>query len=341
MQEFKVLVRCFTYNHSNYIQDTMNGFIIQETDFPYVCAIVDDCSKDNEDVVIEDYLKENFYLGDSAETENTNDYRFIYTQHKKNKNCYFAVFLLKYNHQSVGKLKNTYLNRWISKVKYISICEGDDYWIDPYKLQKETDVLDGNNKVMLVHTGFDTVDSVGNKIYIPLYERHKKVSKSGFVLPRLLKNNYIMTLTIMFRKDFEENSLLKNIPIDYDYSRFLCAAAIGEFEYISDITGCYRITTTGAVSTRNNDIQKWRHVVTRYIAEEFCNGNIKIPKQRKVFLISLLLNAIDSQYSLYSLLKKNKQLIVLLPFAFFVKLLDSILYRCKKKYDAYSLLFGL
>ena len=49
---FKVCVRCFTFNQANYIEDAMNGFTMQQTDFPFVCCIVDDASTDEEQRVI-------------------------------------------------------------------------------------------------------------------------------------------------------------------------------------------------------------------------------------------------------------------------------------------------
>ena len=47
--KFKVCVRCFTFNQAKYIEETMNGFVMQQTDFPFVCCIVDDASTDGED----------------------------------------------------------------------------------------------------------------------------------------------------------------------------------------------------------------------------------------------------------------------------------------------------
>ncbi len=59
---FMVNVSCMTYNQAPYITETMNGFCIQQTSFPFVCTIMDDCSTDEEQEVIKLYLKENFDL---------------------------------------------------------------------------------------------------------------------------------------------------------------------------------------------------------------------------------------------------------------------------------------
>ena len=97
--KFKVCVRCFTFNQAKYIEDTMNGFVMQQTDFPFVCCIVDDASTDGEQDVIKMYMDMHFdYSPTSVSFEKDTDYAHIhYAQHKENKNCYFAVLFLKRN----------------------------------------------------------------------------------------------------------------------------------------------------------------------------------------------------------------------------------------------------
>ena len=58
--KFKVCVRCSTFNQAKYIEDTMNGFVMQQTDFPFVCCIVDDASTDGEQDVIKKYMDMHF-----------------------------------------------------------------------------------------------------------------------------------------------------------------------------------------------------------------------------------------------------------------------------------------
>ena len=57
--KWMVRVRCMTFNHASYIEDAMNGFTIQQTDFPFVCTIIDDASTDGEQEVIKNYLQDN------------------------------------------------------------------------------------------------------------------------------------------------------------------------------------------------------------------------------------------------------------------------------------------
>ena len=151
MPIFKICVRCTTYNQSSYIEDALNGFTMQETNFPYVCTILDDASTDGEQEVIKKYLQEHFDLDNRSvvRNEETDDYVLTFAQHKTNRNCYFAVLFLKYNHYSIKKAKDQYIKEWLD-VKYIALCEGDDYWIDPYKLQKQVDYLESHPNCTMV-----------------------------------------------------------------------------------------------------------------------------------------------------------------------------------------------
>ena len=142
---WKVCVKCLTFNHAPYIEDALNGFCMQETDFPFVCAIIDDASTDGEQNVIKKYLEEYFDLEEKSvvRNEETEDYTLTFARHKTNRNCYFAVLYLKYNHYSIKKNNIPYIAEWHDKCKYIALCEGDDYWIDGRKFGKQSRFLDG------------------------------------------------------------------------------------------------------------------------------------------------------------------------------------------------------
>lgn len=144
--KFKVCCRCFTFNQAKYITDAMNGFTMQQTSFPFVCTIVDDASTDGEQDVIRKYVEDNFDLSEgSVAYHKETDYAYItYAQHKTNKNCYFAVLYLKENHYSQRKPKMGYLSEWRDMCEYEAVCEGDDYWIVPNKLEKQVDYLEEN-----------------------------------------------------------------------------------------------------------------------------------------------------------------------------------------------------
>ena len=152
---YKVCIRCYTFNQAQYIEDAMNGFVMQETDFPFVATIVDDASTDKTPQVITSYFDRSFDTEDSsvAFREETEYGTILFARHKTNLNCYFAIVLLKENHHSLRKSKRPYLKRWTDDASYVALCEGDDYWTDPMKLQKQADYMDNHPECSLcVHS---------------------------------------------------------------------------------------------------------------------------------------------------------------------------------------------
>ena len=94
--KWMVCVRCYTYNQSRYINDALNGFVIQQTNFPFICTIIDDASTDGEPEILESYFHDHFDIGnkDIFRNEKYETHSLLYAQHKENKNCFFAVILL-------------------------------------------------------------------------------------------------------------------------------------------------------------------------------------------------------------------------------------------------------
>ena len=200
-QNFLVQVSCMTYNHVNYITDAMNGFAMQQTSFPFVCIIVDDASTDGEPDVIKKYLDDNFdkkEIGLATEDE-TDEYLRIYARHKENKNCYFCVLLLKYNHYSLRKPKMSNLTGFMKTIKYLAVCEGDDYWTDPMKLQKQVDFLEGHEEYsMCFHAAVVSVEGVdGSKIGA----KCENIESKEYTSTQLYENWLVPTASIVYKKD--------------------------------------------------------------------------------------------------------------------------------------------
>ena len=246
-----VCVRCWTYNHAPYITDALNGFCMQKTTFPFVCTIVDDASIDGEQEVIKNYLHEYFDLEDKSivRNEETDDYVLTFARHKVNKNCYFAVLYLKYNHYGKPedkKRKVQYISDWNDFCKYVALCEGDDYWIDKDKLQKQVSILEYNENCTLVYTGYSVVDTLGKHLQGHSIEHRMRYSHTGYLFFDLLVNmNYIMTLTIMTKKNVDKYVE----DYYYDYGLFLNACRMGKAVYLSDVTSCYRINPMSIMNT--------------------------------------------------------------------------------------------
>lgn len=237
--KWKVWVRCYTYNHAPYIEDAMNGFCMQVTNFPFVCTIVDDASTDGEPEIIRRYLQENFNLNDLSvvRDEETDDYFLTFAQNKINKNCYFAVYYLKYNHYK-KKDKRQYLKLFLENSKYQALCEGDDYWINPKKLQKQSNFMDANPNYTICSTNALTLWD--NGVEDPSYFR--KFYKDGeFTMSQLIGNWAFATATLFYRITLLDNYPTWTKQLYFgDMSLMLIAAHLGKFQVLSCITAVYR-----------------------------------------------------------------------------------------------------
>lgn len=257
MENIKYMVRvsCMTFNHAHYIADAMNGFCMQETNFPFVCTIIDDCSTDGEQDVIKNYLEAHFDLENSSvvRNEETEDFFLTFAQHKTNKNCYFAVLFLKYNHYSIRKPKKPYIEEWCD-TKYVAICEGDDYWIDPLKLQKQVEYLEQHPETGLVHAKAKVFNQDKNCFNGTCGERD-----GGF--EQIIVRNPIVTLTSCFRVGLLEKYKKESCNWDTsgwkmgDYPMWLWVAKNADIYFMDEVVAVYReqnnsITHSGGLESK-------------------------------------------------------------------------------------------
>ena len=327
--KFKVTVSCMTYNQSKYITDAMNGFTMQQTSFPFVCTIVDDASTDGEQEVIRKYVEDNFDFSEgSVAYHKETDYAHItYAQHKTNKNCYFAVLYLKENHYSKHKDKSPYLKDWRDGVEYMAICEGDDYWIVPDKLQVQYDMLLKAPNAMMVYTDYQTVDEYGNKILRKQYEIYKRKSISGDILPLLLQGNFPLTCTILIRKKIMESSLYKNMPSFYDYGLFLTAASFGDCLYLDKETSCYRNNPDSLMNTQQSKVNIGLRMIFKYFAVAYLENKCKKESVFNDLYIKYIIscktfkiNNADHRKFFFRLCQIDKSLLLFIPIVILEKM---------------------
>ena len=197
-EQYTVCTRCMTYNQESYILDAIKGFVMQETSFPVVSVIVDDASTDNEPQVILGYFNEHFEINDSsvAYQEETDYGKIYYARHKINKNCYFAIMILKENHYSKKKKKSQYYSRWTDNSKYIALCEGDDYWTDPHKLQKQVDFLEAHKDYsMCFHSA-----SIRNETERKILLNCESIQEREYLPSDVFPNWVVPTASIVYRQ---------------------------------------------------------------------------------------------------------------------------------------------
>lgn len=251
-KDFLVCVRCFTFNHAPYIEDAMNGFCLQQTSFPYVCVIVDDASTDGEQEVINNYIQHNFELADEivVRKEETDDYYFTFAQHKTNKNCFFATYLLKYNHYN-KKDKFLYFSKFYDNVKYHALCEGDDYWIYPLKLQRQVNVMEANSELsMCFHNAVVIYDDTPRQPRI----FNQIIENKEIPLDNLISQWLVPTASMFYRNSCLPLFPVKEKIISGDLQMIIHFAGKGKVYALKDVMSIYRMTyNTDSMTSRNKN----------------------------------------------------------------------------------------
>lgn len=210
-----VSICCLAYNHEDFIREALDGFLMQETDFAFEILIHDDASTDNTPSIIKEYY-EKFptIIKPIFQSEN---------QYSKKVNINASIQFVR------------------AKGVYIAICEGDDYWTDPLKLQKQVDFLNKNRDVSLcfhnseVIFGSKAVDDRGLKII-----EENKI----FEPAEILKQWVVPTASVMFRRellDAEYKKRAANKKFMYgDIILFLSMAEKGKLYGLTDYMSVYR-----------------------------------------------------------------------------------------------------
>ncbi len=248
-KEYKYIVRtyCATYNQAQYIQQTMNGFVLQQTTFPVVSIVVDDASTDETPAIIRQYMKEQFDMNeDGVAYEKDTDYaHIIYARHKVNRQCFFAVLLLKENHYSQHKSRAPYVTEWTDTAKYLAFCEGDDFWTDPQKLQKQVDFLETHPDYNLVCHNWNMLKE-GKSIPSPVDQLYTEPFSFTFeTLPWIWITK---TLTTMYRQVIDFQLIMSNFKYARDVHMVYYALKDSKGYYMPDVMATYRITDTGVWS---------------------------------------------------------------------------------------------
>ena len=203
-----------TYNQEMYIIDAIEGVIKQETDFDIELIITNDNSPDNTHDIIEDYKKNNF-IPDNIIIK--------YIKHEKNKGAIpnFAWTIS----QCIGQ--------------YVALCEGDDYWTDPLKLQKQVDFLERNLDYVLCFHSVNILN-INNEIVEDFITNVP--DKYEFRMTLALQNNYIHTPSVLFRNILKDELNLeefKNSPIG-DYFLYMLLTKYGKIGFINEVMAIYR-----------------------------------------------------------------------------------------------------
>jgi glycosyltransferase involved in cell wall biosynthesis len=254
-----VTVICTSYNHEKFIKECLDGFVIQQTNFPFEVIVHDDASTDNTQQIVKEYESEYPYIFN-------NIYQIENQFSKKEFDIWCDIMFPK------------------AKGKYIAICDGDDYWTDPLKLQKQVDFLEANPDYGLVHTDCLLLQNSSGELCDN--RKRKVVKKSKFAA--LLTGDYnIYTLTTCFRRGLYLSYVDEIQPIEKkwlmgDLCLWLYISKFSKIHLLDEVTSVYRVLEESASNTKS--IEKAQAFassimdVKRYFIDRYEDGNSVILK---------------------------------------------------------------
>lgn len=233
-----VSVCCTTYNLESFVSKTIASILSQQAKFPFELIIHDDASTDGTCAIIKSYAAK---------------YPRLINPIFQDKNIYN-------NHE--GGLGHIFKNHILSETqgKYIAICDGDDYWTDPYKLQKQVDYLEKMDQCSACFTNSTVLNEFLNKVskfikdlnpgFVP---EDKMILRGGSVYP---------TSTLVFKKE----KFITSIFFDYfdEFSKYheydtlfiYCLLLNGKIGYLDDDTSVYRQWNGGLYSSIMHNPEK-------------------------------------------------------------------------------------
>lgn len=224
-----VSIRCLTYNHAPYIRQCLDGFVMQKTNFRFEAIVHDDASTDGTQDIIREYEKKYpDIIKPIYEKENQ------YSKHDG----------------SLGRIMNSAMS---PSSKYIAVCEGDDFWTDPYKLQKQVNVLEQHPDCSICFAKVASVTREGkplrrvypNKSIPEIFSLEDFIKwefnegswvfhTSSFMCRSVYNIKYIEALRSVFRKFPYGDITIQLFWLEH-----------GNGIYIPDFVSCYRVLSGG------------------------------------------------------------------------------------------------
>jgi glycosyltransferase involved in cell wall biosynthesis len=237
-----VSISCITFNHAPYIRGALESFLSQKTTFPFEVLIHDDASTDGTAEIIQEY-------------------------ELKYPNLIFPLYQ-KQNQYSMGiKMFSVIYNFPRARGKYFALCEGDDYWIDSLKLQKQVDFLENNYVYSICGHWVKNVDADSKLL--------REQRFTGQYCPEIFKIEHalggtpIHTSSLMFRNnDYKQimrdkYDLFTKLPAGDD-PLLLLLLTKGDGYCFQEFMGAYRIHPGGTWSTKPELIKRYKMLLFYY-----------------------------------------------------------------------------
>lgn len=235
-----VSIVCTNYNKGDWIAEAIEGFMSQKTSFKYEILLIDDKSTDHSVDIIREYA-----------------------------NKYPRKIRAFYNKENLDITKT-----WIkvcskAKGKYIARCDGDDYWIDNEKLQKQVNLLEESNDSKWCCTDYDVVNQYGDNIHRSAVETGYIVRPSSYA-EMLVTKGFTMSSTWLVETQLmnKVNSELSTMAVDDTFNIQLDLFNMTRLTYLPDPTCVYRVS-------EGSDSKPLDHNVSRLRSERLLNTQIE------------------------------------------------------------------
>lgn len=285
---YKIAICIVTHNHENYISQAIESVLVQETNVPFKIFIGEDCSIDKTREICLEY-----------------------------KNKYPEIFELVLSETNLGLVKNTI--NLLKRIQgdgydFVAMLDGDDYWIDNEKLQKQYDLFESDNEIGFIHTNNDILWNDGN-----IERTIKKNPLNGYVFD-CIDNFNVANCTVIFR-----TFLLNYIDLDEfvnqgfmscDYAMYAVFSKFSKFGFLNDYTAVWRRGHSSVSNPNNkdkdiayieNDIQMWNYLGNKF-PERFGHTEKDADAWRNFRIFNIAFRHKDYKLA-NSILKKNNILI--------------------------------
>jgi len=248
-----VSILMLTYNHEKYISDAIEGVLNQKTNFPIEIVIGEDQSTDSTREICKKYF-----------IENPDRIRILDSE------------------INLGGMTNFLRTLKECTGKYIAFCEGDDFWIDSFKVQKQVDFLEDNPEFALISSNKKVLRGE------TLFDETEKINTTGNIVEDLLISNFISTLTVLVRTDILKEAVKtvlvqanrRDWPV-MDYPLWINIALNYKIGFINDVTGVYRLLPESLSHSLNPAkalaFDKWGIDVREYYYREYLKKNTNVP----------------------------------------------------------------
>lgn len=248
-QPILVAIWCLVYNHEPYLRDCLEGFVMQKTNFRFVAIVHEDASKDNSAIIIREYAEKYPYIIHPIyETENQ------WSKHDG----------------SLDRIMSDAIAA--TGANYIAMCEGDDYWTDPYKLQKQVDILEADENVGLCFSRMSILNQSTGVV-----DMNAMKADILWDFEALLLHEPQITASVIYRRSLYDEYVkeiapeIRNGQLMGDTQLWLYLAAKSKVAFLPDITSTYRVLALSASHTGNLQKRIAFNQSARRIRLYFCN----------------------------------------------------------------------